>query len=156
MADSLLSEIALAGREHLDPTYVAGYDRKARFDPAADLDSLRAHGLGHGSTLIDFGAGTGTFALAASALCKRVVAVDVSPPMMAAIRTRVAERGGTNVECVQAGFLSYEHRGAAPDVIYTRNALHHLPDLWKAVALGRMWALLPPGGTLQLRDLVFS
>jgi SAM-dependent methyltransferase len=156
MADSLLDEIALAGREHLDPTYVAGYDRKARFDPAADLDALRARGLGPASTLIDFGAGTGTFALAASAVCKRVVAVDVSPAMVDAISANVAEQGATNVECVQAGFLSYEHRGAAPDFVYTRNALHHLPDFWKAVALKRMWALLPPSRTLQLRDLVFS
>jgi SAM-dependent methyltransferase len=91
MADSLLSEIALTGSEHLDPAYVAGYDRKARFDPQADLDALRAQGLHFESTLIDFGAGTGTFALAASALCKRVIAVDVSTPMVEAIKTKVAE-----------------------------------------------------------------
>jgi ubiquinone/menaquinone biosynthesis C-methylase UbiE len=33
LTDSLLREIALAGSEHLDASYVAGYDRKARFDP---------------------------------------------------------------------------------------------------------------------------
>jgi len=37
-----------------------------------------------------------------------------------------------------------------------RNALHHLPDFWKGIALNRIAALLAPGGTLQLRDLVFS
>ncbi|HEV8099972.1 MAG TPA: methyltransferase domain-containing protein, partial [Gaiellaceae bacterium] len=67
------------------------------------------------STLIDLGAGTGTFALAASALCKRVIAVDVSTPMVEAIKTKVAELGATNVECVRAGFLTYEHRGLNPD-----------------------------------------
>jgi SAM-dependent methyltransferase len=149
-------EIALAGREHLDPAYVEGYDRKARFDPADDLAALRARGLTGESTLIDFGAGTATFAFAAASHCRRIVAVDVSPAMVSAIRARVAERDVANVDCVQAGFLSYDHQGPAPDVIYTRNALHHLPDLWKAVALGRMCALLAPGGLLQLRDLVFA
>jgi hypothetical protein len=60
------------------------------------------------------------------------------------------------VECVHAGFLSYEHDGDPPQFMYTRNALHHLPDFWKGVALSRMAALLAPGGTLQVRDLVFS
>ncbi|MGN6378806.1 MAG: class I SAM-dependent methyltransferase [Gaiellales bacterium] len=149
-------EIALAGSEHLDPAYVAGYDRKAGFDPAGDLDALRAHGLDQHSVLIELGAGTGTFALAAAMICRRVVAVDVSPAMTDAIRRNAAVRGVANVECVQAGFLSYEHEGDPPNVIYTRNALHHLPDFWKGVALSRMAALLSPGGILQLRDLAFS
>jgi SAM-dependent methyltransferase len=143
----LLREIALAGAEHLDPAYVAGYDRKAAFDPTDDLREL---GLGANSTVIDLGAGTGTFAAAAATVCKRVIAVDVSPAMLDAVRAR----GVPNVECVQAGFLSYEGDGA--DVVYTRNALHHLPDFWKAIALKRVAGLLPLGGVLRLRDLVFS
>jgi SAM-dependent methyltransferase len=152
----LLDEIALAGREHVDVEYVAGYDRKARFDPNGDLDELREHGLGGDSTLVDLGAGTGTFALAAAAICKRVVAVDVSPAMVTAMRAKVAERRLTNVECVEAGFLSYEHGGAPADFVYTRNALHHLPDFWKALALRRMADFLRAGGVLHLRDLVFA
>jgi SAM-dependent methyltransferase len=152
----LLEEIALAGPEHLDPEYVAGYDRKAQYDPAGDLEDLRSRGLGPASTLIDFGAGTGTFALAAASVCKRVIAVDVSPAMVEAIRAKVAGQGATNVECVQAGFLSYEHQSAPADFVYTRNALHHLPDFWKGIALGHMAELLRPGGILRLRDLVFS
>ena len=152
----MLSEIALAGPEHLDADYVAGYDRKARFDPTADLEALRARGLGPASTLIDFGAGTGVFALAAAAVCERVVAVDVSPAMVEATERKLAEHAVKNVECVQAGFLSYEHHGALADVVYTRNALHHLPDFWKGIALRRMADALAPGGTLLLRDLVFS
>src|SRR5712691_4702137 len=103
----LLEEIALAGPEHLDPAYVAGYDRKARVDPSDDLAELREHGLGAESTLIDLGAGTGIFAIAAAALCQRVIAVDVSPAMVAAMQTRVTQEDITNVECVHAGFLTY-------------------------------------------------
>lgn len=142
-------ERELAGPEHLDPAYVATYDRKAGFDPTSDVERLR---LGSADVVVDLGAGTGTFALAAARVCKRVVAVDVSPAMTAALRGRAA----ANVEVVEAGFLSYEHRGESPSVVYSRHALHHLPDLWKAVALARVAALLPPGGRFQLRDLVFS
>ena len=99
----LLREIALAGPEHLDIGYVAAYDRKAGFDPTADLAALRGHGLGASSTLIDFGAGTGTFAVAAARLCRRVVAVDVSPAMVEAIRTKVAATGVTNVRARSSG-----------------------------------------------------
>ena len=153
---SVLDEIGLAGPEHLDPAYVAGYDRKARFDPAADLEELRARGLGPASSLIDFGAGTGTFAVAAAPLCKSVIAVDISAAMVEAMRTRMVERAATNVECVQAGLLSYEHVGGLVDFIYTRNTLHHLPDFWKGIALSRMADLLRPNGILRVRDLVFS
>jgi SAM-dependent methyltransferase len=156
MTNADLRELALAGPEHLDPAYVATYDRKAGFDPVGDLTALRGRGLDASSTLIDFGAGTGTFAVAAASICRRVIAVDVSPAMVDAIRGKAAASDAANVECVQAGFLSYEHEGDPPEFIYSRHALHHLPDFWKAVALSRLAALLAPGGILQLRDLVFS
>ncbi|HET8606419.1 MAG TPA: class I SAM-dependent methyltransferase [Gaiellaceae bacterium] len=140
-------EQVLAGEEHLDPAYVAGYDAKAGFDPA-ELALL-----GSGGTLVELGTGTGTLAAAAArgGRFRRVVGVDPSPAMLAAARARDVE-----VEWVQAGFLSYEHAGAPADAVYSRHALHHLPDLWKAVALARVAALLRPGGVLRLRDLVFS
>ena len=147
-------ELALAGREHLDPAYVEGYDAKAAFDPAGDLEELRELGLDADATLVDLGAGTGTFALAAAAVCRRVVAVDVSPAMVAALRSRAA--GLENVEVVEAGFLTYRHMGAPAHFVYTRNALHHLPDAWKAVALSRVAGMLCAGGVLRLRDLVYA
>jgi ubiquinone/menaquinone biosynthesis C-methylase UbiE len=151
-----LNELAHAGSEHLDPGYVPGYDRKAGTDPADDLDALRDLGLNETHTLVDLGAGTGTFALAAAPLCRRVIAVDVSPVMLTRLRERSAQAGIENIECVQGGFLSYDHQGAPADFVYSRHALHHLPDFWKAVALARIAAMLKTGGVLYLRDLVFS
>jgi ubiquinone/menaquinone biosynthesis C-methylase UbiE len=151
-----LDELAHAGAEHREPAYVATYDQKTGFDPAEDLALLRARGLGAASALVDMGAGTGTFALAAAAICERVVAVDVSPAMLAALSEQAERQGLRNVEPVQAGFLSYEHRGAPADFVYSRHALHHLPDFWKALALTRIAAMLRPGGVLLLRDLIFS
>ncbi len=76
--------------------------------------------------------------------------------MVAAIRARSTDAAAENVRTVQAGLLGYVHEGNPVDAIYTRNALHHLPDAWKAVALRRTAGLLREGGTLRLRDLVFS
>jgi len=145
-----------AGPEHLDAEYVARYDRKAATDPSDDVEALRGAGVSDSSVVVDLGAGTGTFAAAIAPWCREVIAVDVSIPMLSAIKSRCDELGLQNVDCVAAGFLSYEHRGAPADAVYSRNALHHLPDFWKAVALARIAGFLAPGGVLRLRDLVYS
>jgi SAM-dependent methyltransferase len=151
-----LDERAHAGDEHLDERYVAGYDRKAGFDPAEDVEILRRRGIGPASVVVDLGAGTGTFTAAVAPVCERVIAVDVSPAMVTALRARVDELGLGNVTVVEAGFLTYEHEGPPADAVYSRNALHQVPDFWKAVALDRIAGLLRPGGLLRLRDLVYD
>ena len=59
------------------------------------------------------------------------------------------------LECVRGGFLSYRPAGPV-DGVYTRHALHQLPDFWKAIALRRIADMLRPGGILRLRDLVYD
>jgi ubiquinone/menaquinone biosynthesis C-methylase UbiE len=152
-----VDELAHAGPEHLDAAFVAGFDRKQGYpDPAPDVDALCRHGVGRDAVVVDLGAGTGRFALAAARRFARVVAVDVSPAMLDHLRARAAEEGASNVECVRAGFLGYEHTGPPADAVHTRHALHQLPDFWKAVALDRVARFLRPGGVLRLRDLVFD
>src|SRR5687767_7343183 len=73
-----IDEVAHAGMEHFDPGYVPTYDQKAGTNPQEDLAELQGLGLSTSHTLVDLGAGTGTFALAAAPYCKRVIAVDVS------------------------------------------------------------------------------
>ncbi len=152
----ILDEVAHAGDEHLDPAYVVTYNDKAHVDPTEDLALLRTLGLNKRSVLVDLGAGSGAFALAAAALCRRVVAVDVSPAMFATLRAQGREHGLGNVEGVQGGFLTYVHQGDPADVVYSRHALHHLPDFWKATALVRVSSIMQPGGVLRLRDLVYA
>ncbi|MGI8478548.1 MAG: class I SAM-dependent methyltransferase [Gaiellaceae bacterium] len=144
-----LDELAQAGPEHLDAEYVAAYDRKSPTDWSEDVAQLHALGVGTTSTVVDLGAGTGAFARAVAPYVARVIAVDVSAAMVAAMRKQ-------GVEAVRAGFLSYEHEGDPPDAVVTRNALHHLPDFWKVAALERIARLLQPGGVLLLRDIIFS
>jgi SAM-dependent methyltransferase len=155
----MLDELAHAGPEHLDERFVAGFDRKQGYpDPADDIIAFEASGLGAAATVIDFGAGTGQFAVPAAERFARVTAVDVSPAMLDALRVKAgpaAEGSAPRLECVRGGFLSYSP--AAPvDGVYTRNALHQVPDFWKAVALRRIADMLRPGGVLRLLDLVYD
>jgi SAM-dependent methyltransferase len=135
----MLDELAHAGPEHLDPAFVAGYERKQGYpDPAEDLAVLAAHGLDEASTVVDLGAGTGRFSLAAAGRFGQVTAVDISPAMLESLRERAAAAGVANLKCVQAGFLSYQHAGPPADAVYTRNAMYqHLPLAVGADAGGR-------------------
>jgi SAM-dependent methyltransferase len=151
-----VAELAFAGRENLDPQHVSRYDAKEDAGAAGEMAMLAGLGIGGGSTVVDIGAGTGQFTLAAAEVVRRVVAVDVSPVMLARLREKLAARGAGNVETAEAGFLTYEHAGAPADLVYSRLALHHLPDFWKAVALARIAAMLRPGGILRLSDVVFG
>ena len=150
-----IDEIASIGRENLDADHVARYDDKEDAGAAGEVALLRSLGLGAGSVVVDLGAGTGQFVLEAVESFGRVVAVDPSPVMLARLRESVRQRGA-QVEVVEGGFLTYEHQGSLADAVYSRWALHHLPDFWKSIALHRIRALLPTGGLLRLSDIVFS
>jgi ubiquinone/menaquinone biosynthesis C-methylase UbiE len=153
----MLDELAHAGPEHLDPACVAGYDRKQGYPDAAEgLTAFEEQGLDGTAAVVDLGAGSGQFALAAARRFGHVTAVDVSPVMITLLRERAAAAGLANLDCVQAGFLSYEHSGPPVDGVYTRHALHQLPDFWKAVALDRIARIMRPGGVLWLRDLIYD
>lgn len=152
-----LDELAAAGRENLDDEHVARYDDKEDASAIAEVELLSRRGLLDTScTVVDLGAGTGQFAVAAARRCSRVVAVDISPAMMRGLRRTVASSGLANIECVSAGYLTYEHDGEPADLVYSRYALHHLPDFWKAIALSRVVTMLRPGGALRLWDAVYS
>jgi ubiquinone/menaquinone biosynthesis C-methylase UbiE len=151
-----LDELAFAGRENRDAEHVARYDAKMDSGAVEELAGLQAAGLGEDAVAIDLGAGTGQFTLAAAGAVRRVVAVDVSPVMLEHLRAKLRAGGVGNVECVEGGFLTYRHGGEPADLVYTRLALHHLPDFWKAMALVRIAGMLKPGGTLRLSDVVYG
>jgi SAM-dependent methyltransferase len=153
----MIDEVALAGPEHFDPAFVAAYDAKQGFpDPSADIEALAANGVGPDATVVDIGTGTGQFALAAARRFAHVVAVDVAAPMLDALRAAAAEQRVGNLECVNAGFLSYAAAEASVDAVHSRNALHHLPDFFKALALQRIAEMLRAGGILRLSDLIYD
>jgi SAM-dependent methyltransferase len=152
----LLDEVASAGRENLDPEHVSRYDGKEDAGASDEVALLRGLGLTPESVVIDIGAGTGQFALAVAPWCARVIAVDVSSVMLDRLRAKIDAVGVNNIGVEQAGFLTYRHRGEPADFVYSRLALHHLPDAWKAVALSRVRGMIRPGGLLRLVDVVYG
>ena len=152
----MLDELAYAGPEHLDEKFIAGFDRKQGYpDAEEDIAAFEAHGLGSASVVADLGTGTGQFAVPAARRFGRVIAVDVSPAMLTALRRKADGAGIARLTAERAGFLGFSP-GSPLDGVFTRNALHQLPDFWKAVALQRMADMLRPGGVLLLRDLIYD
>lgn len=152
----LLDELASAGRENVDAAHVERYDGKMDAQAAREVELLRSLGLDSTSVVVDLGAGTGQFATAVAPHCRRVVAVDVSPVMRERLRRKSDEARLENIDIVAAGFLTYEHEGEPADVVYSRYALHHLPDFWKVRALQRVRSTLRTGGIFRLWDVVYS
>ncbi len=151
-----IDELSVAGRENLDADHVARYDAKEDASAASEVALLKATGITRDSLVVEFGAGTGQFTVAVAPACARVIAVDISEPMLNRLRAKIVRLGLGNVEIVRAGFLTYEHLGDPADLVYSRFALHHLPDFWKAVALSRLRRMLRAGGVLRLWDVVYD
>jgi ubiquinone/menaquinone biosynthesis C-methylase UbiE len=151
----LIDELRHAGRENLDAAHVARYDDKEDASAVAEVALLQRDVLTPDSVVVELGPGTGQFTVEVARACARVIAVDVSQPMLDRLREKVARLGLGNVEIVRGGFLTYEHVGTPADLVYSRLALHHLPDFWKAVALSRMRGMLCAGGVMRLSDVVF-
>ena len=117
------------------------------------LDSL---GVGKSDILIDFGAGTGTFAIQAALRIGKVYAVDVSKAMLDHASVKAKREGVSNIEYCHGGFLTYELGGELADHIVTTFSFHHLPDFWKGVALRRMYHMLKPSGNLYIHDVILD
>lgn len=154
--DWLPNEVAFAGRENLDAVHVDRYDDKEDAEATTEVERLRPFGLDPSSLVLEFGAGTGQFTVAAAPVVEQVVAIDPSAPMLDRLRAKVSALGLGNVDTSKSGFLTYEHERRPADLVYTRYALHHLPDVWKAVALARIRSMMRGGGILRLWDVVYS
>ena len=151
-----LDESSTAGRENLDADHVQRYDAKEDADAATEVEVLAGLGLGANSTIVEFGPGTGQFTVEAARRFRSVTAVDVSTVMLDRLREKIDRDDLRNVEVVEAGFVSYDHQGPEVDCVYSRFALHHLPDFWKGIALSRMRRMLAPGGHVRLWDVVYN
>ena len=155
----LYNEFNQVGKDYSMATEVDMYDsrhsdfRDIEEESKTVLDTL---GVGEDDVVIDFGAGTGTFAIQAALRCARVYAVDVSQAMIDYAINKAARAGVSNIEFSHGGFLTFEYEGPAVDCIVTTFVFHHLPDFWKGVALNRMFHMLKPGGQLYIHDAILE
>jgi len=117
------------------------------------LDTLA---IEQGATILDFGSGTGTFAIEAARRGARVHAIDVSRSMLARAKSKADQEGVSGIEFHNAGFLTYEHPESSADAIVTTFAFHHLPDFWKGISLKRIYRMLKPGGQFYIHDVIIE
>ena len=80
----------------------------------------------------------------------------MSPAMLSLLRTSLDDCGLGNVTVIESGFFSYPYEPNSMDFVYSRLALHHLPDFWKSLALQRIYEMLRSGGVFRLWDVVYN
>ena len=152
-------EFKSVGRDYGQPAEVAVYDSShADFrDVAAESDrALDLLAIAPRERLVDFGCGTGTFAIQAARRGAEVLAVDVSSAMLTLARAKAAQAGVSGIDFQHAGFLTADIADGTVDAIASTFAFHHLPDFWKGVALRRLHGMLKPGGRFYLHDVVIE
>lgn len=160
MAKWTFNEFKYCGVDYSDTAQAEHYDeehQKFRNFDQEIIDLLKNLSLDSPEkmTLIDLGCGTGASSIAASKHFKKIYAVDVSKAMISCARKKAQKQGIKNIEFINAGFLSYEHKFESADIILSKAALHHLPDFWKQIALLKMNKMLKMDGILYLFDIVF-
>ena len=129
---------------------------------AEEWDTLRSKLFGSGTeqlallglmdpswTIGDLGSGTGAFAEMVSPFVRSVVAVDRSPEMLAASRSRLHDRA--NVEHRQGELESLPLDSGSLDLAVMLLVLHYVVD--PALALAEACRCLRPGGRLLLVDM---
>ena len=137
--------------EHYDSSHADFRDMEAESADILDLLKIREDGV-----LIDFGSGTGTFAIHAARRCARVYAIDVSQAMLDFSAAKAIKAGRKNIEFRHSGFMTYEHDASPVDAVVTTFAFHHLPDFWKGIALKRVNTMLKPGGSFYIHDVILE
>ena len=106
-------------------------------------------GLSGGESVLEIGCGTGAVTLPLAAAVGehgRVVAVDISEPMLGAARQKVAERGLSNVTLHSGDAQVFAFEPAAFDLAISRMGVMFFAD--PAAAFRNIKGALKPGGRL--------
>lgn len=101
--------------------------------------------------MMDYGCGTGMCSIPLAPRVASLLAVDISPGMLAQVRAKADALGFANVETLRHDLAAEPLAGRVFDAIVSAMALHHVKDV--ALLLKRFRELLAPGGVLLLADL---
>jgi ubiquinone/menaquinone biosynthesis C-methylase UbiE len=118
-----------------------------------DLDCLLAWGRARRpSRVLDVATGAGHTALAFAKLAARVVAFDLTEPMLGVARDFIAARGQANVAYVAGDVEALPFRSGGFDVVTCRIAPHHFSN--PAAAVREVARVLAAGGAFLLQDIL--
>ena len=101
---------------------------------------------------VDLGTGAGFTAFAMAEVSGRVVASDITQPMLRQARRISGERGLPNVRLAQNAAESLPFGNGSLDLITSRKAAHHFRDF--EASLDEMQRTLRMGGSLVMADTV--
>jgi len=150
------NEFKHLGVDFDDPKQVETYETRQNTSMESERALVQRLGIQGNHTVLEYGAGTGAFALAAAACGAKVIAVDISPAMLAFAGRKSEEMKLNNIDFRRASYLTHQQPDSSVDFVVTKFALHHLPDFWKVAALRRISRSLKVGGLFYLQDIVFS
>lgn len=119
----------------------------------SDLDRLVQWArAGTPGKVLDLATGGGHTALALARVARRVVAADLTEPMLKAARQFIREKGMENVTFVAGDAEALPFRDETFDLVTCRIAPHHFADVQLAVR--EVARVLKPGGSFLLQDIL--
>ena len=105
-----------------------------------------------GCRVLDVACGPGIVTRALAARAREVVALDLTPQMLAKARERCAKEGLSNITFHEGSATALPFTDHAFDVVVTRLSFHHF--LEPAAVLAEMLRVLRPGGIVAVADVV--
>ena len=133
-----------AAADHFDHAPLSFWDRYGR-------RTVERLNLAPGAAVLDVGCGSGASALPAAEQVGptgSVTGVDVAGGLLAAARTKAANRGLSNVEFREADMGDLRYPDAQFDAVVCVFAIFFVPDMERQVA--ELWRMVRPGGQLAI------
>lgn len=134
--------------------YVHGHEAASKDMAARTAENFAAFfvpRLSPGMSLLDVGCGPGTITLGLAQLVApgRVIGIDMGPSEVAKAAKLASEKGLTNTSFELGDAVAMRFGDAAFDVVYSSNALEHVPD--SSAAVREIARVLKPGGVLGVK-----
>lgn len=105
---------------------------------------------------VDLGCGNGQLSLPLAVAGAEVLAVDVSPGMIAQLQAEGQRRGVPNLDVVAMPIEDLRLPAKSVDLVVSSYALHHLRDADKGRLVAAAYTWLRPGGRLIVADMMFG
>lgn len=119
-------------------------------DATALADLVAILELDGSEEVLDIATGAGNLALAVAVHASRVVALDITPAMLAQTADRARKLGLMNLEVIEAPAENLPFPNASFDVIMVRTAPHHFADI--AASVSEMSRVVRPTGKVLIVD----
>ncbi len=122
-----------------------GEDRRQRFPPQEILTRM---GLSPEETVLDLGAGVGVFSFPMANTGSMVIALDIEPKMLAALRERIERRQSGEIALLRGDILAIPLRQGAVDRVMAAFVYHEVTD--RRLLMLEAARVLRPNGRLTV------